>query len=56
MVQPRSAIRNFRRLAAEGAEGAYGFYEAIDYTRERLRPEQRCAVVRCFMAHHQGMA
>ena len=56
MIQPRLAIRNFRHLAAEGAEGAYGFYESIDYTRERLQPKQRCVVVKCFMAHHQGMA
>ena len=56
MVQPRAAIHNFHRLAAEGAEGAYGFYESIDYTRERLQPKQRCVVVKCFMAHHQGMA
>jgi len=56
MIQPRLAIRNFQRLAAEGAEGAYGFYESIDYTRERLQPKQRCVVVKCFMAHHQGMA
>ncbi len=55
MVQPRLAIHNFQRLAAEGAEGAYGFYESIDYTRERLQPKQRCVVVKCFMAHHQGM-
>ena len=56
MIQPHLAIRNFRYLAAEGAEGAYGFYESIDYTRERLQPKQRCVVVKCFMAHHQGMA
>ncbi len=56
MIQPRLAIRNFRRLAAEGADGAYGFYESIDYTRERLQPGQRRAVVQCYMAHHQGMA
>ncbi len=56
MIQPRSAIRNFRHLAAEGGEGAYGFYEAIDYTRDRLQPGQRRAVVKCFMAHHQGMS
>ncbi len=56
MIQPRAALQNFQRLAAEGAEGAYGFYESIDYTRERLQPKQRCVVVKCFMAHHQGMA
>ncbi len=56
MIAPRSAVRNLRHLAAEGGDGAYGYYEAIDYTRERLQPKQRCAVVKCFMAHHQGMS
>ena len=56
MIQPRAAIRNFQYLAAEGGEGVYGYYEAIDYTRERLQPKQRRAVVKCFMAHHQGMS
>ena len=39
MIAPRSAVRNLRYLAAEGGDGAYGYYEAIDYTRERLQPE-----------------
>ena len=32
MVDPTRSAQNFRRLAREGAEGPYGFYEAIDYT------------------------
>ena len=43
MVDPRRAVRNLRRLAAQGLEGAYGFYEAIDYTHgddERCRPRR----------------
>ena len=32
MLDPEQATRNLRRLAGEGLEGAYGFYEAIDYT------------------------
>ena len=32
MVDPAAAVQNFRRLAAAGASGAYGFYEALDYT------------------------
>jgi cyclic beta-1,2-glucan synthetase len=55
-VRPQEAIGNFRALAAEGAEGPFGLYEAIDYTRERLPDRQRSIVVRCFMAHHQGMS
>jgi cyclic beta-1,2-glucan synthetase len=56
MVRPREALQNFRRLAAAGAEGAYGFYEAIDYTRRRLPEGKQSLVVRCYMAHHQGMS
>src|SRR5678816_4625137 len=31
-VEPGAAARNFARLAAVGALGCYGFYEALDYT------------------------
>ncbi len=55
MVDPRAAARNFARLAALGARGRYGFYEALDYTRTRLPEGQDVAIVRAFMAHHQGM-
>ncbi len=55
MVEPAAATRNFTRLAAVGACGRYGFYEALDYTRSRLPDDKDCAVVRAFMAHHQGM-
>ena len=39
-----------------GLRGSYGFYEAIDYTPSRLPRGQTSAVVRSFMAHHQGMS
>jgi cyclic beta-1,2-glucan synthetase len=55
-VHPRAAVQNFRALAAEGAEGPFGFYEAVDHTRDRGRAHRRPAVVRSFMAHHQGMS
>ena len=56
MLVPREALENFRRLTEEGAEGQYGFYEAIDYTPERLPKGKRSVVVRSYMAHHQGMS
>ena len=37
MVDPEKAAHNFRRLAREGLDGAYGFYEAIDYTHRKAR-------------------
>ena len=55
MVEPERATRNLARLAALGALGRYGFYEALDYTRSRLPEGTRFAIVRAFMAHHQGM-
>ena len=55
MVDPQAAARNFARLAAIGARGRFGFYEALDYTRTRLPEGKDVAVVRAFMAHHQGM-
>jgi cyclic beta-1,2-glucan synthetase len=56
MVAPEEACLNMQRLAAEGAEGRFGFYEAVDYTPSRLPRRQSSAVVRSFMAHHVGMS
>ena len=56
MVAPGEACENLERLAAEGREGAYGFYEAVDYTPSRLPPGQSSVTIRSFMAHHQGMS
>jgi cyclic beta-1,2-glucan synthetase len=56
MVAPEEACLNLEELAAQGLEGKYGFYEAIDYTPTHLPRGQASAVVRSFMAHHQGMS
>jgi len=55
MVDPQAAARNFEHLEAIGARGRYGFYEALDFTRARVPEGERVAIVRAFMAHHQGM-
>jgi cyclic beta-1,2-glucan synthetase len=55
MVAPEEACLNLQRLATEGFEGRYGFYEAIDFTPSRLQYGQLNAVVRSFMAHHEGI-
>ncbi|MDI9849908.1 glucoamylase family protein [Rhodoblastus sp. 17X3] len=55
MIYPRAARSNLDRLAGIGARGRYGYYEAIDYTPARVPDGQDRAVVRAFMAHHQGM-
>jgi cyclic beta-1,2-glucan synthetase len=56
MINPLAAKENLDRLAREGALGRYGFYEAIDYTPERLPQNQKRVHIRAFMAHHQGMS
>nr|WP_101925980.1 MULTISPECIES: glycoside hydrolase family 94 protein [Luteimonas] len=55
MVAPEAATQNLQRLDAEGFSGRFGLYEAIDYTASRLPRGQTHAIVRSFMAHHQGM-
>ena len=55
MVDPKAAARNLEQFEALGARGRYGFYEALDYTPTRVPDGQRYALVRAFMAHHQGM-
>jgi cyclic beta-1,2-glucan synthetase len=54
MVEPEAAAENLRRLADVGARGSYGFYEALDYTGSRLPEGATVAIVRAYMAHHQG--
>ena len=56
MVAPEEACLNLQRIAAEGFEGQFGLYEAIDYTPLRLPRGQSSAVVRSYMAHHEGMS
>ncbi|MDO9468831.1 MAG: glucoamylase family protein, partial [Thiobacillus sp.] len=56
MVMPREACRNLKTLADQGFLGAYGFYEAIDYTPTRVPRGKPHAIVRSFMVHHQGMS
>ncbi len=55
MVRPAAAASNYEHLATLGARGRYGFYEAVDFTKSRLPEDQEFAIIRSFMAHHQGM-
>lgn len=55
MVDAPAAVANLHRLADEGLAGTFGYFEAVDYTPARLPRGQARAVVRSYMAHHQGM-
>lgn len=55
-IRPIAAVQNLRRLERDGFRGEYGFYEAIDFTEDRLTEDETFHVVRSFFAHHQGMS
>ena len=52
---PKEAINNLKKLEKEGMYNKYGFYESIDYTLSRIPKGQKNALVKTYMAHHQGL-
>jgi cyclic beta-1,2-glucan synthetase len=56
MVAPREACQNLETLVGSGYYGAYGLYEAIDFTPTRVPRGKTCAPLASYMAHHQGMS
>jgi cyclic beta-1,2-glucan synthetase len=56
MIDPIDALKNLQRLEALNMLGSYGFYEAIDYTADRLPAKKDNVIINSFMAHHQGMS
>jgi cyclic beta-1,2-glucan synthetase len=54
---PTSALENLHRMAHEGWIASYGFYESADFTSAEHRSwRSHYELVRCWMAHHQGMS
>jgi cyclic beta-1,2-glucan synthetase len=53
---PAQVCENLLKLQQMGAEGRYGFYEALDFTPSRVDAEKDFSLVQSFMSHHQGMA
>jgi cyclic beta-1,2-glucan synthetase len=65
LLAPAEAAKNLRRLAAAGAGGPWGFWDAVDYTAGPAGADPpplprtvdgRGIVVRTVFAHHQGMS
>ncbi|MBD3616291.1 MAG: glycosyltransferase 36 [Gracilimonas sp.] len=56
MVDPVSSFQNLKELNDLGALGLWGYYDAIDYTREHLNEKEPYKVVMIYMAHHHGMS
>lgn len=52
---PRDVMDNIKTLIKKKMKGEYGLYESIDFTPSRLKIDQKCEVVKTYMAHHQGL-
>lgn len=52
---PHKVYNNINRLKKIGMYSSYGFYEAIDYTKEHLDESKTSEIAKTYMAHHQGM-
>ena len=53
--EPIEVLKNLKQLEKLGMYNKYGFYESIDYTPTRLRKNETKAIVKTYMAHHQGL-
>jgi cyclic beta-1,2-glucan synthetase len=53
---PREAVENLSRLRSIGALGRHGYYDAVDFTPQRVPDGADHAVVQNYMAHHSGMS
>mgnify|MGYP001066913557 FL=1 len=57
MIDPIEATNNLRLLSStEAMFGEYGFFEAIDYSREKTPKGRKGVLIGTYMAHHQGMS
>jgi hypothetical protein len=54
-VDALAALRNLRRMHRLGWSGRFGFYEAADFSSSTTSWRHH-EVIRCWMAHHQGMS
>jgi cyclic beta-1,2-glucan synthetase len=54
-IAPEAVLANIDRLISQRMLGAYGLYEAMDYTPARRPLGRRFGRVQSYMSHHQGM-
>jgi cyclic beta-1,2-glucan synthetase len=55
-LAPGETVRNLKQLAGLGLLADYGYYEAMDFSRQTQRVGKRGVIIKAYMAHHQGMA
>ena len=52
---PKEVINNMKKLQEYGMYEKYGFYESIDFSRQRLKKDDKSNIVKTYMAHHQAL-
>lgn len=55
MVDFKRSMKNINSLNSMGVLGRYGFYESVDFTKDR-NVDRKYSIVKTYMAHHQGMS
>ena len=55
-MAPHEAVQNLQRMRDMNWLGEQGFYDAADYAPHRVASPEGYVLVRCWMAHHQGMS
>ena len=48
-------VQNLKRIEKLGMRGKYGFYDSIDFTKERINKSSNFLPVKTYMAHHEGL-
>ena len=56
LVDPTSAVRNLKLMRKKGWFGRFVFYESADYSNSDAPGTKTYELVRCWMAHHEGMS
>jgi cyclic beta-1,2-glucan glucanotransferase len=56
LVNSTSAVRNLKLMWDKGWFGWLGFFESADYSNSSAQGTKGYELVRCWMAHHQGMS
>jgi cyclic beta-1,2-glucan synthetase len=60
-LEPGTSVQNLQRLSDLGMLGDFGYFEAMDFSRQPHRisgglSRKRGIIIEAYMAHHQGMA
>ncbi|HVA00653.1 MAG TPA: glucoamylase family protein [Terriglobia bacterium] len=56
LVDAPPAASNLKAMWEKGWSGRFGFYESADYSTDGITGSANGELVRCWMAHHQGMS